>query len=272
MLIAIPTRGRSQNLARSTLRWIPPSLYKNTRLFVREDELKQYQRALFNCQFNVEAIPTTAPNLALKRPEMAKWADRNGFGKFAMLDDDLAQFSVRIAPGETPLRKATPKDMEEMFATVEEYLGHYVHVGISARFHNNAYEGEDPVVVENSRMMRFLSYQVPVFLTCNHGNIITSEDFDITLQLLMRGYKNAVLYKWCQDQTGTQSTGGCEAYRTLELHNSDKELLAKTYPEVVRLMEKQNKGGGEFGHRTEAVINWQRAYEIGKERRGDHYP
>lgn len=248
--------------------WIPYELHPFTKLFVPEDEFEDYVRCAKNCQFpDVEIIPCKSPNLALKRVEIAEWARDRGWKKFAMIDDDISQFSTRIYPGDTPLRRSAPSDIIEMFVYVERYLDWYVNVGISQRLFNSNFIGDDPIVIENTRMVRFLAYNVDMFLSCTHGRNITSEDMDINLQLLLRGYKNCVLHKWTQDQSATGTPGGCAAYRTIEMHNADKILLNKMYPGVTTLQEKRNisdaaiKAG--MANRLEVVVDWEKAYQWG---------
>lgn len=240
-----------------------------------EAELDKYKRALFNCQFEqVEAVSCISDGIDGTRHEIGQYAAFHGWQKFAMLDDDLINFSVRkftYPPGSTPqdfmqpdLVKSSPQDRDEMFATVEQYLDWYAHVGVSPRFNNQAYVGEKPVVRECSRMLRFLAYRTKEFLECIHGRVAIAEDFDVTLQLLTKGYKNAVLYQWTQDQTATNSAGGCSIYRTLKLHNDNIQKLHELWPEFTTLKEKKNidKEAIKLGlaHRLEVVINWQKAY------------
>lgn len=205
---------------------------------------------------------------------MAEWARDNGYSKICMVDDDISGMAVRVTPEETTLRKSGAPDREEMFKTVEEYLDWYAHVGVSQRFHNDAYNGEWPIVVENSRMVRFNAYRVKEFLECEHGRISTSEDMDITIQLLLKGYKNCVLYKWTHDQTETGSAGGCSLYRTLDVHNTNIQKLHDLYPEFTKLRSKNNKTGqkGGLSSRLEIVINWEKAYASSQEKlRSENY-
>lgn len=263
-LIAIPTRGRTSYLSRSTLRYIPRAYWENTRLFVKPEEQVQYQRSLFNCQFDVQTVAFEYENISVKRKLMAEWARDQGYKKILMLDDDLIQFSTRIDPMETSLRKSTPQDIVEMFETVVQYLEWYAHVGVSARFGNNAFVGEKPVVVENTRMLRTLCYQIEPYLLCEHGRISTTADIEVTIQLLRMGYKNCVLYNWAQDQEATNSPGGCSLYRTLEVNNQNKERLKELHPEFVRLVHKRNTGESAvragLSERLEVVVSWEKAY------------
>lgn len=179
--------------------------------------------------------------------------------RFLMLDDDL-KFYRRISPTDWHLRYPCDigASIADMLKLVETKLNKYVHCSISAREGNNRlpYEG-----VECSRPLRALAYRKQHFLELTHGRVKIMEDFDVTLQLLRKGYKNHVIASWAQGQLQTQMAGGCSDYRTKQLHNENVELFAKLHAPFVKLRTKKNKTGGDFGERTEATIYWQRAYE-----------
>jgi hypothetical protein len=261
MLIAIPSRGRSGNLARSTLRSIPEVFFPQTKMFVIGEELEKYKRAVFNCQYDgIELIPLEYSNMAQKRRMMGEWARDNGYSKFVMIDDDFTQFHTRIKDDPNLyLRKSNE--------TVAQYLEFYNHVGVSPRFHNNAFDGEDPIVVENKRICGFSAFKVDVFLSCAHERVSTSEDMDVALQLLLKGYKNAVLHKWSWDQQVTGTAGGCSIYRTVELHNENIRKIHEMYPNFTRLREKNNVSAEAIrrglASRLEVAIYWEKAYEHG---------
>lgn len=263
--ICIPSRGRF-NLSRSTLRHFPQELWENTILFVPANEAVVYETCVMNCQFQgVRVHPCHNDGIAGVRHEIGMWAQHNGYDKFIMVDDDITQFSTRVDPELTNMRPSDHEDIIEMFETVEEYLNYYAHIGVSQRFHNDMYNGEGPIVVENTRNIRFMAYQTIPFLECVHGRVPVLEDFDITLQLLDKGFKNAVLHKWSQDQSETNSDGGCSTYRTLDFHNACVEEFAELWPDVVRIREKFNISQGAIdaglAERLEVVISWQRAYK-----------
>jgi hypothetical protein len=265
-LIAIPSRGRA-NLGTSTLRWIPKEYRDRTALFVHDSEEKKYKNSLFNYMFSqINLVPLNYTFIGEKRMLMADWARVQGYDNIVMIDDDISGFAVRIKSGETGLRQTIDQDRKEMFETVDDYLKWYAHVGVSQRFHNDAFNGQDPIVVENTRMLRFLGYRIDEFLSCDHGRVQIGEDFDITLQLLDKGLKNAVLFKWCQDQSGTGTEGGCALYRTLELHNSNIQRLHELWPTVTRIREKNTKSSkGDLSSRMDLVIDWKNAYKPSQE-------
>lgn len=274
-LIAIPSMGRSGTIAKGTMRNIPDEFHPNVKFFVPPDEVAKYKRAMWNCMFEkVEVIECRAEGIAATRSYIGGYAAVHGHTKFMMLDDDLNQFSVRISQVDTKLRKAMKTDLVEMFETVEQYLDWYMHLSVSTRFHNEQFVGERPIVVENFRMLRFLCYRTDIFNTCQHGRVAIAEDFDVTLQLLTRGYKNAVLHQWTHDQSVTNAPGGCSIYRTLQLHNENIEKLHDLWPRFVKIREKTNisseaiKQG--LSSRLEAVIDWKGAFASSQEGLGHH--
>jgi hypothetical protein len=67
-----------------------------------------------------------------------------------------------------------------------------------------------------------------------------------------------VIYKYCQDQQQTQLPGGCSLYRDHKLHESEVRKFHKLWPNVTKLVEKNNKTGGTFGKRLEIQIAWKK--------------
>lgn len=180
--------------------------------------------------------------------------------KFLMLDDDLT-FYRRVSSRDWHLKY--PEDIpgccvKSLLQLVEDELERYAHVAISAREGNNRlpYEG-----VECSRPLRALAYRKKEFLSVVHGRVQIMEDFDVTMQLLRKGYKNHVIASWAQGQITTQMVGGCSDYRTHELHENNVRKFASLHSQFVSLRQKRNKSGGEFGNRLEATIYWKKAWE-----------
>lgn len=152
-----------------------------------------------------------------------------------------------------------------MLRTIEGLLDEYAHVGVSAREGNNrAGEGDAPLLQENTRTYRVLAYQTDMFLSVEHGRVRVMEDFDVNLQLLRQGHKNACLFYWAQGQKMTNAPGGCSTWRTHEVHEESARRLAELHPGLVSLREKHNKTDADgFGTRTEVTIQWKRAYNHG---------
>lgn len=206
----------------------------------------------------VRLAPCPAQGIARTR----EWCGQRSSGKFIMLDDDL-RFYRRHSFEDVRLHKFNGTDMANMLLLVSRLLEYYAHVAISARGGNNQLKGFPWVT--NKRPLRALAYRKEEFLAVEHGRVQIMEDFDVTLQLIERGYSNAVVSQYAQDQPMTQMEGGCSDYRTHELHARNVRLLAKLHPGVVKLRQKENKTGGEFGSRLEATIYWEKAHQLALE-------
>lgn len=186
-----------------------------------------------------------------------QWIGQQAKGRFIMLDDDL-RFYARNSFEDVALHMFNRRNMADMLTFVSRLLDYYAHVAISARGGNNQLKGFP--YVTNKRPLRALAYRKKEFLSVQHGRVQIMEDFDVTLQLIAKGYENAVIVQYAQDQPVTQAPGGCSDYRTHALHEINVRRMAKLHPGIVKLRDKQNKTGGEFGSRLEATIYWEKAY------------
>lgn len=255
MKIYIPSTHRSNDVSAGTLKWIPDGWYQGTCLVVHDSEQQTYRS-------KTNALIAATPVYGIDKVRHwigshAKLSSPNG--KFLMLDDDLC-FAVRKSTEATSLRPCNEIDMVNLLLTIEDLLDHYAHVSVSMRFGNqNHPPGPSPLVAECGRGIRAMAFRVNEFLDVEHGRVPVMEDFDVTLQLLRRGYKNAVIHHWAQDQKQTNAPGGCSTYRSQELQKTSAEKLASLHPGLVDLRWKENKTGGEFGRRQEVTIRWKKA-------------
>lgn len=260
--IYIPTRSRWQRCL--TLDQLGPlALRRPVYLVVPEEQRHQYielsaaSTQAWGCRVPVLA-PPGVKGIAATRQFIGRHAAAytHAHKKFIMLDDDL-RFVRRKSKDDWHLQPNKPMDHVMMLAKVEAYLDKYAHVGISARQANNQM---DLPAEYSVRCIRALAYRTHEFNRCVHGRVNIMEDFDVTLQLLAKGYPNAVLTYWAQDQAQTQAKGGCSDYRSHKLHENNVRKMAALWGDgIVRLRQKQNKTGGEFGSRLEATIYWKKA-------------
>ena len=193
-----------------------------------------------------------------------KWCKDNSINKFIMLDDDLA-FSKRNSNEDW--KHATvipPEDTVKMFNLLYDMLEDYPHASISEKLGNNRHPGN---VKENTRYVRVLAYNlklIPINLL-KFNRIEVMEDYDIALQLLRLGKKCGVLFRYCQEQSGSNAKGGCSTYRTLEVQNRSAQQLAKFHPEFVTVVKKTTKGSwftkDGINERLDVRIQWKKAYE-----------
>ena len=249
MLIYIHTAGRPDK--QITLKSFPASLVKRTRLVVQDAEKDHYLKLP-----NVVVLPGDIDRLSPTRQWILENAESD---KFVMMDDDLT-FAHRGPYTGTKLYKADTENVETMFTELEYLLENYIHVGISAREGNNRVQSN---LKENTRMMRLLGYNKPEVLKtgARFDRIDTKQDFDMTLQLLRKGHKNAVLYSFTHNQPGSNNTGGCSVYRDPEMMDRCSHELAALHPDFVKVVEKQTKTSWGGGIRTDVRIAWKKAYE-----------
>jgi hypothetical protein len=185
-----------------------------------------------------------------------------------LLDDDL-QFYRRKSVDDWHLAQEPRMDIaDEMLKHLERTLEDgYVHCGVSPREGNNRIE---KLALTATRMMRVLCYDFGEMrkLGVKFDRLPVMSDFDMTLQLLRLGRPNHVSFYFAQGQYGGSNTkGGCSAYRTPEMLASAATALASLHPGFVRLVEKESKNwehktSGAFGGtRTDVTISWKKAYE-----------
>ena len=259
MLIMIPSRGRSNVLATSTLAYLPDTLMSDTVLWVHSGEYDVYRAAL-DQQPRFESVTLVHSNyntIGEKRHQMGLYALNAFQPEFCMLDDDL-DFLIRKADDNFALRAQISTETHDMFEVISFYLKKgYAQVCISPREGNNRFGDGSPseLINECTRGMRITAYRTKDFLSVDHDRVPVMEDFDVLLQLLRSGRKNVVLGYWANGQKKTNSAGGCSIWRTLELHNAAVEKMAELHPAFVKVRLKQNKTDADgFGTRKEVTV------------------
>jgi hypothetical protein len=180
-----------------------------------------------------------------------------------MMDDDLS-FAVRGKREDNPLYLSTANgyDIRNMVEKVYEYCEKEGLAGVSMREGNNRKEEE---VDYCSRMCRAWAVHMPTFraIGAKFEQYPSVEDFDITLQFLLAGKRNAVLNNFTTNQFGSNTEGGCSEYRTMDVQKEAAEALAKKYPLFVKTVSKETKTswGGET--RVDVHVQWKKAYKYG---------
>jgi hypothetical protein len=262
MKIFIPSHKRVDTLKAKTLAQIPKNWLEHTIIVVRTNEALAYGSKIKNVPV---ILGVTANGIAQTRHAIGDYCMKANIKQFVMLDDDLV-FYRRKDGTTTELIKTSPLDMSHMFSEMRRQLTHHAMVGISTRQGNNSLgEGSQmDLYDDNCRILRAMAFNTRDFLGIQPARLALMEDFDTTLQLLRQGKTNRNLYWWAQDQAMTQAAGGCSEYRTHDMHESSARALQALHPAFVQLVEKINKGGGEFGWRTEVRIQWKLAAEEGR--------
>jgi len=268
MKIYVPSKSRysEDEVRRGPLADFSDQWLERTVLVVPQEEQTAYLDGLGYAGFSGKGVTVVSPDsnvrgIAQTRLAIGKAAKFYGEDMFCMVDDDV-RFVRRKQEDATSLVPCTKQDVDEMWAHVHWFLHHYAHVGVSARQGNNnmGVGSRKSLFDENTRTLRVLCYRTEEFLSVEHGRGEVMEDFDVNLQLIRKGHKNANLGWWSQDQKMTNAPGGCSTYRSHEVHERSARRLAELHHPYVQLRQKQNKTGGEFGSRTEVTIFWKKAH------------
>ena len=249
--VYILTRGRVDK--QTTYRALPPAVLKHTNLVVSWEERDQYPA------YPIIVPPRRVTGVgAVRQWIIEHHAATVSDPRLVMLDDDL-RFDVRRADADNKFRVATPRDVEDLFTKINQALRKYAHVGVLAR------EGGNRVAestMECARMLRVLAYDASIFLAnrIKYNRLDVAEDFDVTLQLLRKGFKNLILCHMVQGQGQSNAPGGCSLYRTMELQEQMIRQLAAIHAPFVRVVEKTTKVAWGGQTRVDAVISWKKAY------------
>src|SRR5262249_46831938 len=168
-------------------------------------------------------------------------------------------FSTRISEGHCRLRKICGEELGAEIQRLADKLGpEFPHVGFGARQGNN---NEKAGWKTPARMMYSLGYYLPIVVKeCELGRIETREDMDVSLQLLRKGYPNAVWMTTVNDQRKYDAPSGCTNERTIERSNRDAYKLAELHPGYVSIVERPYKVSVP---RVEVSCRWKMALEDG---------
>lgn len=254
MIIYIPTRNRPRQI---TATFIPVKWRARTVFVAPTSDLQHLKRFLDQgFQFMPYDKP---PGISAKR----QWIlERSTDPKICMFDDDL-NFCARMVFDQPALRPAEPPDMYRILEELESMLTTYAHGSVSIRAGNNRLSGMTEYV---TRALRAHAYRADILKKHNvrFDRVLAMQDFDVTLQLLRKGYKNFLITRYCQDQPASGAKGGCSTYRTAQVHAEAAKALAALHPEFVKVVEKTTKaawGGDGFGTtRTDVRVSWAKAY------------
>lgn len=252
MKIYIPSYRRSEIAA--THKSIPKEWLKHTYFVVSKDEMKNYVAVHPNI-LGLKEVGIGHVRDEIVRAHIKKF----GAEPLVMMDDDLS-FGVRRTDDPGKFLPASKEDMLKLLKTLQNVLKVYAHAGVATREGGNRNTAD---YVENTRILRILGYQPDVFRAtgAKFSNMKLMEDFDVTLTLLRKGYKNCLINSYIQGQPGSNTKGGCSEYRNLELQKEAAYELAKRHHPFVKVTEKTTKSSWGGTTRTDVVIQWKKAYE-----------
>jgi hypothetical protein len=276
MLICIPTSGRGDKKKQVTLRnFIEMKSNREVVLCIPRKERISYVNKITDFKWDRPEFKLTAeyvPDEHYGISHTRKWilteyAKSRGERYVLMLDDDM-DFCYRPNMKDPALETIKdPELFEAMFLQLEQWLTEgFVHIGLAARQGSNHFLGPEGYR-DVGRMMNAYAYDTQALkeIGVEFGRIPVMEDFDLTLQLLRKGYPNRIAYQYVWNQRGSGSEGGCSKYRTPEMQAQAAEQLQKYHPEFVTLVTKETGSvWKDMEERADVNVQWLKAYEEGK--------
>ena len=269
MQIIIPTRGRIDQ--QITLQQLPRELRKRTTLVYPEEEAVP----LACCWPDVGIVFQPDPNM--KIAQTREWVVQTwfscGYTKIIMLDDDL-RFYTRKSVDDWHLDEIWGDELMPEFERIEDKLSAAVpHVGFGVRQGNDKLEEvgwQSP-----GRMCHTLAYHLPIVAkeaSFVFGGLEIREDFCFSLQLLLKGYPNAVWTETVVNQrksptyacTPHNSAGGCSVYRTLAMSDAEAWKFKALFPGFVSVRKPNYKRSVP---RLEVTVQWKKALRDGQRNR-----
>lgn len=251
MIIAIPTMGRIH--LQETVRSLMDQDEVPVILFTPENEVEQLKKVTGE---DVRSVPRTVQGIAATRQFIMESLKQHDV--VVMMDDDLT-FAVRRRDNPTLFRPAQKSDIITMLSDFHALMRTYAHGSIAMREGANRDTDE---VKFCCRVARVIAYRPEVFFAegCDFRHSTVMDDFEVTLQLLTKGYQNVILNSYVQNQRGSGTAGGASTYRTLEMHAEAARKLASRYPQFVKTVQKITKTAWGGATRTDVIVQWKRAY------------
>jgi len=224
---------------------------------IPKEQNKQYRSVL--PKHKLLLIPKDVPQFL---PSQRQYCTEYHFDKYKyifFMDDDLTFFKRNK---KLKLKKASTKDIEKMFELVRHTLNDFPMVGISTRLGNNCIT-ED--FTDTARVTRCYAFSLDVFkkvgAVFNPFEPFVAEDFHINLCFLNKGYNNRVIFKYAQEDIGSNAKGGCSLYRTPKVQEKTAYWMAAHHPEVSVKVKKSGNWDGFDDTRVDMIVHWKKAYK-----------
>jgi len=256
--IYIPSAGRANR--QHTFQRIPDEFKDITNVVVPMSEWKAYERTVGKA--HLLGCPTTGIG------STRQWILENTEADYVLMLDDDMYFYHRKAKGDWHLATNDAEDNVRMLARLFRLMEdkNYAHVGMATRTEAARYLCG---IRTCTRVNNVHGFDVKKVLhaqrkfDCRFDKLKLMEDFHFTLTMLEHGYANALLLDYVWNQPGSNTDGGCSAYRTAKLQAECAHALAALHPKTVTVVTKKVKGTGswkDMTERTDVRIQWKQAY------------
>jgi hypothetical protein len=262
--LIIHTHGRRND--QLTIQWLPKSWLQRTTLVCPSKEYN-FLRSLRD-DYNVVVQPDDEWRLPKKREWIIQKWFADGYTKIVLLDDDL-RFATRVSDDDWHLRELKGDELGQEFQRLEDKLGpEFPHAGFGLRQGNNTIEGVGWKIP--GKQVFTLGYYLPIVAKeVRWDMVLLRSDYCATLQLLLKGYPNAIWTGTTADQRAFDDPGGCSRYRTVEMLDEEARLFQSLFPNYVSITERKYnesiKGGKKkkVTTRLELIVQWKKAWEDG---------
>lgn len=260
--IFIPTYGRVDRQV--TWKTLPRSLRSITYLVAVKEEENELREVLWaqaegfkDEELNIIVQPKSIKQIHTKRQFIMEEARRMGVERLVMFDDDI-KFQRMGEDGKVSTVAATEDFVTGHLSDLNDILKEYAHAGFVPRQGSNRYEQD---YKRTGRMMFSLGYHVGAFFEAGarFDRVHGKEDFDVTLQLLRKGYDNVLITRCIADPGAYGKSGGCTDERTVKSSDAAADLLAHYHPGFVSVVQREYKAIP----RKEVVMKWKKAFEDG---------
>jgi hypothetical protein len=243
-LVYIPSYNRDTLLSIDNLHGT--AILERVALVVHPSEIGRYQK------HGVRIIPCPVQG---ELGRVRRWLMDHHEGRYMVQMDDDLRFAVRRDDDPTKFRIAKPDDIDTMFERVFQLLREVPLVGVRQRGGANR---STPPMELTVRQCMF--HGIDNEIAKREGFAYKScvfEDFDYTLQVLTRGYQNAVLTTHTIDQAESNAPGGVAGYRNNDRMERDALDLALDFPGFVKVVQKAGWRG--MDTRTDVTVQWKKA-------------
>lgn len=235
---------------------LPERWREQARLVAPPDETAQLEK------LGYPVLPCPVEGIGAKR----QWIiDQHTDGDHVlMLDDDLRFYGRRA---DNWGKFVTLTDAGPLLDDVLQMLEQVPLVGLAAR--SGANYVELPVrMFGRIYSALFLNVEVARRHDIRFDQVQFMEDFDVALRFLLLGYPTALNSAYAVAQaTKANATGGCSVYRDAAGQAAAARTLHARYPDLVKVVEKQQDGVNGWGTRTDVRIAWTKAFKAGQEGR-----
>jgi hypothetical protein len=270
VLITIPSCGRYDWKQQATLRnFISMKSKRHVVLCIPETERSRYINNVLSdvigrpIRLTVANVPETHSGISHTREWILTELAAQHKERYVMMLDDDMDFCYRPDMNSDDLETIKdPTQFEAMFVLLEQWLAEgLIHVGLSARQGNNRVMQP---YLEATRMMNAYAYDVDALreLGVDIGRNLVMHDFDLTLQLLRKGYPNRVSYQYAWNQRGSGAQGGCSSYRTAEVQKASALQLKADHPDFVTVATKTaNSVWKGMEERSDVNVQWLKSFK-----------